>query len=114
MCSVHTLKEMLKEYPLAPQDREFCQALLRHGEVLAVMVSYLPESLLWLVSTSEQVRLLRRWQPHALVMSVKEVADLVTGMGDPHPSSVWDAAFMFGARAPVEPTCSEDAGDVLP
>jgi hypothetical protein len=114
MCTVQTLKEMLKEYPLAQQDREFCQALLLHGEVLAVMVSYLPESLLWLVSTSEQVRMLRRWQPYALVMSLNEVADLVTVMGDPHPSSVWDAAFMFGARAPVEPTRSEDTGEVLP
>jgi hypothetical protein len=114
MCSVQTLKEMMKEYPLAPQDREFCQALLLHGEVLAVMVSYLPDSLLWLVSTSEQVRLLRRWQPDALVMSLKEVADLVTVMGDPHPTSVWDAAFMFGAAAPIEPTRSEDTGDVLP
>jgi hypothetical protein len=47
-------------------------------------------------------------------MSLNEVADLVTGIGDPHPSSVWDAAFMFGARAPVEPTRSEDTGEVLP
>jgi hypothetical protein len=47
-------------------------------------------------------------------MSLKEVADLVTVMGDPHPTSVWDAAFMFGAAAPIEPTRSEDTGDVLP
>ena len=114
MCSVQTLKEMMREYPLAPQDREFCLALLKHGEVLAVMLNYLPESLLWLVSTSEQVRLLRQWQPQAVVLSINEVADFVTVIGDPKPTSVWEAAFMFGATAPVEPTASGDPGDFWP
>jgi len=75
MCSVHALTAIMREYPLTPEDRAFCRALLQQGEVLAVMLDYVPESLVWLVSTSGQAWLLRERQPGVVALSLHEVAD---------------------------------------
>jgi len=103
MCSVHALTAIMREYPLTPDDRAFCRALLQQGEVLAVMLDYVPESLVWLVATSGQAWLLRERQPGVVALSLHEVADFAGAIGDAKPASVWEAALLFASAAPTDP-----------
>jgi hypothetical protein len=51
MSTVLTLREVMDRKGLGPDARAFCEAVLKHGEVLAVTLGYLPETVLWLVTT---------------------------------------------------------------
>ena len=49
--SILSLQEILTHRPaLSPRRRAFYEALLTHGDVVAVSVKYLPGALLWLVT----------------------------------------------------------------
>jgi len=91
---------------LGPGARAFCAALLREGEVLAVRLNYLPDRVLWLVTTPSQARLMYGTQPNAVILTLAEAADLVTSLGDPWPSSLWQVALDLSAPAPE--SSSED------
>src|SRR5258705_11366606 len=54
MSTVFTLQEVIENEALGPSARAFCEALLKQGEVLAVELSYLPDTMLWLVKTAFQ------------------------------------------------------------
>jgi hypothetical protein len=51
MSTVFTLQEVMDKQGLGSDARAFCEALLKQGEILAVALNYLPESVLWLVTT---------------------------------------------------------------
>src|SRR5258705_6322247 len=53
--SIISLQDILKHCrTLPPSRRAFYEAVLTHGDVVAVSVNYLPGALLWLVSTPTQ------------------------------------------------------------
>jgi hypothetical protein len=108
MSTVFTLQEVMDREGLGPVARAFCEALLRQGEVLAVALSYLPDTILWLVTTPSQARIMRDTQPKAAVLTLREAADLAASVGDPRPTSLWQVAVAFSAPAPTSP---EDPGD---
>jgi hypothetical protein len=108
MSTVFTLQEVMDREGLGPVARAFCEALLRQGEVLAVALSYLPDTILWLVTTPSQARIMRDTQPKAAVLTLREAADLAASVGDARPTSLWQVAVAFSAPAPTSP---EDPGD---
>lgn len=117
MSTVFTLKEIMDRQALGADARAFCEALLSQGEVLGVTLSYLPESVLWLVMTPWQARLIRDRQHEAIVVTLGEAADLAGALGDPVPTSLWQAAVLLSAPAPgapqEPPPDPEDDDDLL-
>jgi hypothetical protein len=111
MSTVFTLKEIMDRQALGADARAFCEALLSQGEVLGVTLGYLPESVLWLVMTPWQARLIRDRQPEAIVLTLGEAADLATTLGDPFPTSLWQVAVLFSAPAPGAPAGPEPDAD---
>jgi hypothetical protein len=100
MSTVFTLKQVMDSQNLGPGARAFCEALLKDGEVLAVRLNYLPDRILWLVTTPSQARLMRGTQPNAIILTLAEAADLVTSLGDPWPTSLWQVAIDLSAPTP--------------
>ncbi|HSE04581.1 MAG TPA: hypothetical protein VLK35_10565 [Methylomirabilota bacterium] len=100
MSTVLTLQQVIEKQALGPDARAFCEALLRQGEVLAVTLSYLPETVLWLVTTPLQARLMRNAHPLALIITLAEAVDLARAVGDPRPTSLWQVAATLSAPAP--------------
>jgi hypothetical protein len=106
--SIVSLQEILKHYgTLAPSRRAFYETLLTHGDVLAVGVNYLPGSLLWLVTTPTQARLMREIHNpdgdfEATILSLREAQDLLTTVGDAAPATVYEAAAWLLAPPPEE------------
>jgi hypothetical protein len=112
MSTVFTLQEVMENEGLGPSARAFCEALLKQGEVLAVKLSYLPDTVLWLVTTSSQAWLMRATQPKAVVLTFGEATELATSLGDPPPASLWQVAVQFSAPAPDSlPDSLEDPPD---
>ena len=103
MSSVFTLQEVMDRHGLGPDARAFCANLLRQGEVLAVTLSYLPDTVLWLVTTVSQARIMRDVQPRAVTLTLREAADLATSVGAARPTSLWQVAVALSAPAPVSP-----------
>jgi hypothetical protein len=92
--SIVSLQDILKHHgTLAPSRRAFYETLLTHGDVLAVGVNYLPGSLLWLVTTPTQARLMREIH--------NPDGDLTT-VGDAAPATVYEAAAWLLAPPPEE------------
>jgi hypothetical protein len=100
MSAVFTLQQVMDKQGLGPDARAFCEALLKHGEVLAVTLSYLPETILWLVTTPSQARIMRDTQPKAVVITLGEAADMATSVGAARPTSLWQVAVGFSAPPP--------------
>lgn len=106
--SIVSLQEILKHHgTLAPSRRAFYETLLTHGDVLAVGVNYLPGSLLWLVTTPTQARLMREAHDpaadvKATILSLQEARDLLTTLGDALPATVYEAAAWLLAPAPAK------------
>ncbi len=73
---------------------------MTYGEVLAVRLSYLPEGLLWLVSSPMQSRLMHVHRPDTWVLTLAEAQDLFTTLGDPCPDSLMEVAGRFATVAP--------------
>jgi hypothetical protein len=111
MSTVFTLQEVMDKQGLGPDARAFCEALLKHGEVLAVTLSYLPETVLWLVTTPLQARLMRDTQPAAVILTLGEASDLATSIGDARPTSLWQVAVAFSGPAPDSPEEPDDADE---
>jgi len=115
MSTVFTLQEVIDNEALGPSARAFCEALLKQGEVLAVKLSYLPDTVLWLVTTASQAWLMRATQPKAVILTLREATDLATSLGDPPHVSLWQVAVEFTAPAPDSleepPDGSEDVAD---
>lgn len=103
MSNVFTLQEVVEKEGLGPDARAFCEALLRDGEVLAVALNYLPETVLWLVTTPLQARLMRETQPGAAILTLGEASDLASTLGDPPPKSLWQVAVRLSAPPPDAP-----------
>jgi hypothetical protein len=103
MSTVFTLQEVMDRQGLGPDARAFCASLLRQGEVLAVTLSYLPGTILWLVTTASQARIMRETQPNAVILTLREAADLATSVGAATPTSLWQVAVGFSAPAPLSP-----------
>jgi hypothetical protein len=107
--SILTLQEILRHCrTLPPSRRAFYEALLTHGDVVALRVSYLPGALLWLVTTPTQARLMREAHDpaadvEATILSLPEVTDLLTIVGDAGPATVYEAAAWLLAPPPTEP-----------
>jgi hypothetical protein len=107
--SILSLQEILRHCrTLPPSRRAFYEALLTHGDVVAVRVSYLPGALLWLVTTPTQARLMREAHDpaadvEATIMSLPEARDLLTTVGDAGPATVYEAAAWLLAPPPKEP-----------
>ena len=97
MSAVFTLKAVLENQLLAPDVRALCAALLEKGDVLGLTLGYLPEHVLWLVTTPGQAWLMRDKHPGAIVVTLGEAADLAAAVGDPPPQSLWDVAGTFAA-----------------
>jgi hypothetical protein len=114
MSSVFTLKQVMDSQNLGPGARAFCEALLKEGEVLAVRLNYLPDRILWLVTTPSQARLMLGTQPNAIILTLAEAADLVTSLGDPWPTSLWQVAIDLSAPAPDGSPEDPPSGDGLP
>jgi hypothetical protein len=93
-----SLQEILKHcLALPPSRRAFYETLLTHGDVVAVRVKYLPDTLLWLVTTPTQARLMREAHDpdahiKATILSLPEVRDLLVIMGEAGPATVYEAA----------------------
>ena len=100
MSNVFTLQEVMDKQGLGPDARAFCEALLKHGEILAVALNYLPETVLWLVTTPSQAQLMRDTQPKAVIFTLGEAADLATSLGEARPTSLWQVAVGFSAPPP--------------
>jgi hypothetical protein len=106
--SIVSLQDILKHHgTLAPNRRAFYETLLTHGDVLAVGVNYLPGSLLWLVTTPTQARLMREIHNpdgdfEATILSLREAQDLLTTVGDAAPATVYEAAAWLLAPPPEE------------
>ena len=107
MSNVFTLQEVVEKQGLGPDARAFCEALLKDGEVLAVALNYLPETVLWLVTTPLQARLMRETQPGAAVLTLGEASDLASTLGEPPPKSLWQVAVRLSAPAPDSPDSPE-------
>ena len=91
-----------------PRWRAFYEALLTHGDVVAVRVNYLPGSLLWLMTTPTQARLMREGHDpdahvEATILSLQEARELLTTVGDAAPATVYEAAAWLLAPPPAEP-----------
>ena len=86
-----------------PSRRAFYDTLLTHGDVLAIRVNYLPGSLLWLVTTPTQARLMRE------ILSLQAARDLPAIVGDAAPATDYEAAACLLAPPPVESQSSEGA-----
>ncbi|HEV3345598.1 MAG TPA: hypothetical protein VHC93_00835, partial [Methylomirabilota bacterium] len=83
MTAVYTLEQIMNaQTRLSVEGRAFCEALLTYGEVLAVRLPYLPEGLLWLVSSPMQSRLMHAHRPDTWVLTLAEARDLLTTLGD--------------------------------
>lgn len=112
--SILSLRDILTHCrTLAPSRRAFYDTLLTHGVVLAVRVNYLPGSLLWLVTTPTQARLMREIHNpdadvEATIMSLQEARDLLTVVGDAEPATVYEAATCLLAPPPVVPPSSDE------
>ncbi len=112
--SIVSLQELLKHHrALPPRRRAFYEALLTHGEVVAVKVKYLPGSLLWLVTTPMQARLMRELHNpdadvEATILSLQEARDLLTIVGDAEPATVYEAAACLLAPPPVVSQSSDE------
>lgn len=111
MSTVFTLQEVMDRQGLGPDARAFCASLLRQGEVLAVTLSYLPGTILWLVTTASQARIMRDTQPNAVVLTLREAADLAPSLGAARPTSLWQVAVAFSAPAPGSPEDDPEAAD---
>lgn len=103
MATVFTLRAVIENRTLTPDTRAFCLALLKQGDVLGVALGYLPEHMLWLVSTPGQAWLMRDKQPDAIVLTLGEAADLAATVGDPQPLSLWDVVVALSAPAVGQP-----------
>jgi hypothetical protein len=103
MSTVLTLREVMDRKGLGPDARAFCEAVLKHGEVLAVTLGYLPETVLWLVTTPLQAQLMRDAQREAVVLTLGDAVDLAVSVGDPAPTSLWQVAVLLAAPAPEAP-----------
>jgi hypothetical protein len=98
MPTIYTLQEVLGSQPGVSADaRAFCRELLQQGDVLAVSLGYLPESLLWLVTTPDQVRLMREIHVGLFVMTLGEAQDLLTTLGEPLPITLCEVAECLAA-----------------
>ena len=106
--SVVTLQEVLRHHrTLSRRGREFYESLLAHGDVLAVRLDYLPGAMMWLVTTTNQARLMRkaregRTTSDVCVMSLAEAQELFTTVGDPMPSGLYEVAAWLLAPAPED------------
>lgn len=112
MSAVYTLEQILNRLDeLSLDGQAFCRSLLSHGEVLAVQLSYLPEALLWLVTSPTQTRIMRAHQPECMILTLAEARDLFTALGDPCPASLMEVAGRFATAAPGTPECKDDDGE---
>lgn len=111
--SIVSLQELLTDrHALSPSIRAFCEALLTHGDVVAVRVNYLPGSLLWLVTTPTQAQLMREVHDpdgvvEATILSLQEARDLLSAVGDMEPATVYEAAAWLLAPASGPPSPGE-------
>lgn len=110
MSTVYTLQEVARSHGLSPDGVAFCRALLAEGEVLALRLSYVPESLVWLVTTRSQARLMRTQAPQALIMTLAEAQDLLCSAGSAWPGTLWEVAASLVAPAPVAPEPPSEPG----
>jgi hypothetical protein len=108
--SILSLQEVLTHCrALPPRWRAFYEAVLTHGDVVAVRVNYLPGSLLWLVTTPTQARLMREGHDpdahvEATILSLQEARELLTTVGDAAPATVYEAAaWLLAPPPPREP-----------
>lgn len=107
--SILSLQDILKHCRTLPQSRRtFYEALLIHGDVVAVSANYLPGSLLWLVTTPTQARLMREVHDpdadvKAAVLSLQEARELLATVGDAAPATVYEAAAWLLAPPSQEP-----------
>src|SRR6266446_4747178 len=90
-----------RDYPVTPP--RLAGGRQTYGEVLAVRLSYLPEGLLWLVSSPMQSRLMHAHRPDTLILTLAEAQDLLTALGDPCPGSLMEVAGRFATAAPGPP-----------
>jgi len=95
--------------------RAFYEALLTHGDVVAVKVDYLPGMLLWLVTTPTQARLMQEARDpdahvKATILSLQEVRELLAIVGDAGPATVYEAAAWLLSPPPAEPRGTGGAG----
>jgi hypothetical protein len=112
MSEVYTLQQILSNRQgLSRDGRAFCEALLTYGEVLAVRLSYLPETLLWLVTSPHQARIMRSHQPNVPILTLAEAQDLLTAVGDPRPGSLMEVARSFATAPPGTPEWPEEEDD---
>ena len=106
--SVVTLQEVLRHHrTLSRRGREFYESLLAHGDVLAVRLDYLPGAMMWLVTTRDQARLMRkaregRTTSDVCVMSLSEAQALFTTIGDPMPTGLYEVAAWLLAPPPED------------
>lgn len=106
--SVVTLQEVLRHHrTLSRRGREFYESLLAHGDVLAVRLDYLPGAMMWLVTTPNQARLMRkarqgRTTSDVCVMSLAEAQELFSIMGDPVPAGLYEVAAWLLAPPPED------------
>lgn len=113
MSAVYTLEQLLSRLDdLSLDGQAFCRSLLSHGEVLAVQLNYLPEALLWLVTSPTQARIMRAHQPECMILTLTEAQDLFTAVGDSRPTTLMEVAGRFAAAAPGTPEWpdADDAG----
>jgi len=104
MSVVYTLELLLSDrYELSPASRAFCEALLGEGEVLAVGLSYLPETLLWLVTRESQARFMRAHRAASYILTLAEARDLFVALGDPGPVNLMEVAGRLSSAAPGSP-----------
>jgi hypothetical protein len=104
MSAVYTLEQILNRFDeLSLDGQAFCRSLLSHGDVLAVQLSYLPEALLWLVTSPTQTRIMRAQQPECMILTLAEAQDLFTAVGDPCPTTLMEVAGRFATAAPGTP-----------
>ena len=106
----------MEKQGLGPDARAFCEALLKDGEVLAVALNYLPETVLWLVTTPLQARLMRETQPERPSSRLVKRRTWRTLWAMRLPKSLWQVAVRLSAPAPDDapenpPEESEDADD---
>jgi hypothetical protein len=109
MSAVYTLEQILNRLDeLSLDGQAFCRSLLSQGEVLAVQLNYLPEALLWLVTSPTQTRIMRAHQPECMILTLAEARDLFTALGDPCPASLMEVAGRFATAAPGTPEWKDD------
>src|SRR4030095_11866401 len=111
--AVYTLEQILNRLDALSLDGQaFCRSLLSHGEVLAVQLSYLPEALLWLVTSPTQTRIMRAHQPNCMILTLAEAHDLFPAVGDQSPATLIEGRGRVPTAALGTPdgTDEEDAG----